>query len=151
MYLVDTNVISASTPTKMAASPELVAWVERNSDRLYLSVVTIAEIEDGIAKAEREEASWKATRLAQWLETVLHLYSARILVLDVRVAQLVGQLSDVARGRGQAPGFADLVIAATARSRGYVVLTRNLRHFTTLDVPAHDPFASLPFASLPGA
>jgi predicted nucleic acid-binding protein len=37
-----------------------------------------------------------------------------------------------------------LVIAATAQSRGYVVLTRNVRHFSIVDVPAHDPFAALP-------
>ena len=144
MYLVDTNVISASAPTKTHSRAELVEWMERNSDRLFLSAVTIAEVEDGIAKARREGAHQKATRFAEWLETLLHLYSARILVLDVRVARLVGQLSDVARGRGHAPGFADLVIAATARSRGYLVLTRNLRHFTIVDVPAHDPFAGLP-------
>jgi len=143
MYLVDTNVISAAAPSKAMAQTELVDWMERNTDRLYLSVITIAEIEDGIAKARREGARRKAAQLGSWLETVLHLYSARILVLDVGVARLVGRLSDLARGRGHAPGFADLVIAATARSHGLQVLTRNLRHFTIVDVPARDPFVGL--------
>jgi hypothetical protein len=143
VYLVDTNVISASAPAKAASRADLVAWMERNSDHLFLSAVTIAEVEDGIAKAGREGAHRKAMELAAWLETMLHLYSARILAFDVRAARLAGQLSDLARSRGHAPGFADLVIAATAQSRGYVVLTRNVRHFAIVDVPAHDPFASL--------
>lgn len=118
--------------------------MERNSDHLHLSVVTIAEIEDGIAKAAHDGASRKAGLLAEWLGTVLHLYSARILDVDIPTARMAGRLSDLARGRGHAPSLADLLIAATAQSRGYVVLTRNLRHFTPLDVAAHDPFASLP-------
>jgi predicted nucleic acid-binding protein len=74
----------------------------------------------------------------------LHLYSARILPLDIPIARMVGQLSDHARGSGHTPGFADLAIAATARFHGYTLLTHNLRHFRVLDVAAHDPFESLP-------
>ena len=144
MYLVDTNVVSAGAPTICKLAPGLVDWMDRNSQRLFLSVVTVAEIEDGIAKARREGASRKAARLSEWLETLLHLYSARILHLDVPIARLVGRLSDHARGSGQDPGFADLAIAATARFYGYTVLTRNIRHFRGLDVVVHDPFGGLP-------
>lgn len=144
MYLVDTNVLSAGAPTKAKPTPDLAGWMERNSERLYLSVITVAEVEDGIAKARREGALRKAERLAEWLETLLHLYSARILSLDVAAARLLGALSDQARAAGQAPGLADLAIAATAQLRGYTVLTRNLRHFRMLAVPSHDPFESLP-------
>lgn len=144
MYLVDTNVLSAGAPTKAQPSPDLVGWMERNSKRLYLSVITVAEVEDGIAKARRERAHRKADRLTEWLETLLHLYSARILALDVAAARLLGVLSDRARAAGQAPGFADLAIAATAQLQGYTVLTRNLRHFRMLAVSAHDPFETLP-------
>lgn len=144
MYLVDTNVLSAGAPTKAKPMPDLVGWMERNSERLYLSVITVAEVEDGIAKARREGAHHKAERLAEWLDTLLHLYSARILPLDVAAARLLGALSDQARAAGQAPGLADLAIAATAQLQGYTVLTRNLRHFRMLAVPAHDPFESLP-------
>jgi len=144
VYLVDTNVLSAGAPTKVRPAISLVAWMERNSERLYLSVITVAEVEDGIAKARREAAHRKADRLAEWLETLLHLYSARILPLDVPTARVLGGLSDLAHGSGHAPGLADLTIAATAQVRGYTVLTRNLRHFRPLAVPSHDPFESLP-------
>jgi predicted nucleic acid-binding protein len=144
VYLVDTNVISAGAPTKAVPSAALVGWMEQNSLNLYLSVITIAEVEDGIAKARRNGESRKADRLAAWLETLLHLYSARILPLDVPVARVLGRLADEARSGGQSPGLADLAIAATAHARGLVVLTRNLRHFACLSVPSHDPFDSLP-------
>ena len=144
MYLVDTNVLSAGAPTKTKPATDLAGWMERNSERLYLSVITVAEVEDGIAKTRREAAHRKAERIAEWLETLLHLYTARILPVDVPTARVLGRLSDQARRAGHAPGFADLAIAATARIRGYTVLTRNLRHFRVLGVPSHDPFDSLP-------
>jgi len=147
VYLVDTNVISAGAPTKAVPSAALVAWMERHSRKLYLSVITVAEVEDGIAKARREGGARKADRLGEWLETLLHLYSARVLPLDLRAARVLGALADKARGAGHSPGLADLSIAATAQARGYTVLTRNVRHFACLDVPSHDPFESLPLAS----
>jgi predicted nucleic acid-binding protein len=143
LYLVDTNVISAGAPSRVPAR-ELVAWMDAHSDELFLSVVTIAEIEDGIAKAKREGATRKARDLAAWLDTLLHLYSARILPFDLATARISGALSDLARGQGQAPGFADVMIAATAQRHGLVILTRNLRHFVPLGVAAHDPFLALP-------
>ena len=144
MYLVDTNVLSASAPTKAQPAPNLLDWLERNSDRLFLSVITVAEVENGIAKARRQGATRKADRLSEWLETLLHLYSSRILPLDLSVAGLLGHLFDQARADGKAPGLADLAIAATAASRGYTVLTHNLRHFRVLGIAAHDPFDTLP-------
>ena len=144
MYLVDTNVLSAGAPSRQQAPIDLSAWMERNNAHLYLSVITVAEVEDGIAKARREGAARKADRLAEWLETLLHLYSARIVPLDIATARPLGRLSDKAHGAGQAPGLADLAIAATAAHWGYTVLTRNLRHFRALAVAAHNPFESLP-------
>jgi prevent-host-death family protein len=147
VYLVDTNVLSAGAPTKAKANPDLADWMDRNSECLFLSVVTIAEIEDGIAKTRREGASRRADRLDEWLKTVLHLHSARVLVLDVTVARLAGRLADHARGSGRYPELADLTIAATAQLCGYTVLTRNVRHFRVLGVTVHDPFESLPEAT----
>src|SRR2546423_15250730 len=99
MYLIDTDVISAGAPGKQRA-PELLAWMDRNSERLYLSAITIAEIEDGIAKARREGASRKASLLSQWLEALLHLYSERVLPLDVAAGRIAGRFSDLARSKG---------------------------------------------------
>ena len=144
MYLVDTNVISASAPAKAVSPAELLKWMDEHSTRLYLSVVTVAEIEDGIAKARRERARRKAIDLAAWLETLLHLYGNRVLYFDVTCARAAGELSDLARSRGLAPGFADIVIGATAHSHQLIILTRNIRHFAPLGIPTINPFQELP-------
>ena len=144
MYLVDTNVISAGAPSRRASAADLAGWMEEHSEDIYVSVVTVAEVEHGIAKARREKATRKAHDLAAWLETRLHLYQTRILAFDVAAARIAGFLSDLARGRGAAPAFADILIAATARSRGLIVLTRNTRHFEPLGVRALNPFERLP-------
>ncbi|MET4069227.1 putative nucleic acid-binding protein [Bradyrhizobium sp. S3.2.6] len=143
MYLVDTNVISAVSPNR-PTPVALVEWIDAQSASLFLSVVTVAEIEDGIAKLRREKATRRSKDLDQWLDTVLHLYGDRILVFDTQTARLAGELSDRARGRGHAPGFADIIIAATARQYALTILSRNVRHFEPLGVPVLDPFSRLP-------
>jgi toxin FitB len=144
MYLVDTNVISAAAPSKAVPAADLVAWMDGQSAQLFISTVTVAEIEDGIAKARREKARRKASGLTEWLETLVHLYGERILPFDLAAARVAGVLSDLARNRGTAPGFADIVIAATALSRGLTLLTRNTRHFEPLGLSTVNPFERLP-------
>lgn len=144
MYLVDTDVVSEAAPSRGRASTALVSWMDLNSDRLYLSVITVAEIEDGIAKIRRQGARRKAAALENWLDALLHLYESRILSFDIAAARIAGRLSDRARSKGRAPGFSDLAIAATAAAHGLIVLTRNLRHFEPLDIPVHNPFNTLP-------
>jgi predicted nucleic acid-binding protein len=143
VYLVDTNIVSSAAPGRPVPYA-LVEWMDTHSALLFLSVVTVAEIEDGIAKLTREGATRKSADLASWLETVLHLYGQRILVFDAPTARIAGGVADQARGRGHAPGFADIIIAATARRHELTILSRNVRHFEPLGVAVLDPFATLP-------
>jgi predicted nucleic acid-binding protein len=143
MYLVDTNIISAASPARPVPSA-LVEWMDTHSALLFLSVVTLAEIEDGIAKSRRERAVRKSAVLASWLETICHLYGDRILAFDTPTARIAGAISDRARGQGHAPGFADIIIAATAQRHGLTILSRNLRHFAPLGVAVVDPLPALP-------
>jgi predicted nucleic acid-binding protein len=144
LYLVDTNIISVGSPVWEAAPPALVSWMEENSAGLYLSAVTIAEVEDGIAKLRREKASRKAEGLSAWLDALLHLYGERILAFGVQEARIAGALSDEARAKGRSPGFADIIIAATASAHNLTLLTRNQRHFEPLGVKTINPFDRLP-------
>lgn len=144
MYLVDTNIVSAAAPSKRAHDAALVTWMDDHSPYLYLSAVSIAEIAAGIAGLRRRRATRRAGDLEAWLETLLHLYSDRVLPLDITVARIAGRLTDQARGMGHAPGFADVTIAATAEHHGLTILTRNTRHFAPLGVPFHDPSITLP-------
>jgi predicted nucleic acid-binding protein len=143
-YLLDTNVISAVAPSKSTLPEDLAAWLDRASDELYVSVVTVAEIRDGIAKAVREGASRKATILKNWWDAVEYLYGDRILPFDLAAAAIAGSMLDRARAAGQAPGFADIAIAAIAQSKNLTLLTRNIRHFVPIYAAVINPFETLP-------
>ena len=143
MYLVDTNVISAAPPSR-PASTALIEWMDTHSASLFMSAVTVAEIEDGIAKLRREGARRKSADLTAWLDTVLHLYGDRVLAFDAATARIAGAMSDRARGLGHMPGLADIIVAATARHRGLTILSRNVKHFGPLGVAIVDPFVKLP-------
>jgi predicted nucleic acid-binding protein len=143
VYLVDTNVLSAAAPSRPVPSA-FVEWMDAHSASLFISAVTVAEVEDGIAKLRRERASRKSADLTAWLDTILHLYGDRILAFDTATARIAGALSDRARSLGHAPGLADIIIAATARHRGLIILSRKLRHLEPLGVAVVDPFVRLP-------
>lgn len=142
MFLIDTNVVSALAPSKRRGFDDLVAWLDRASPHLFLSVVSAAEIRSGIAKAEREGAAAKARSLTEWWESIEYLYAEKLLPFDLRCAHVAGRILDDARAHR--PGFEDIAIAATARVHELTVLTRNLRHFQPLGVRAIDPFTTLP-------
>ena len=144
MYLVDTDVLSTGAPGRRDRYAALVGWMDARSDTLFLSTITVAEIRHGIARLERTGAADRAARLGDWLDLVLHLYGDRVIPFDIAAANVAGPLMDKARATSHSPGFADLAIAATAASRNLTVLTRNLRHFAPLDIPAANPFESLP-------
>ena len=69
-------------------------------------------------------------------------YADRILPFDLGAARIAGMLmlSDAAQADGRHPGFADVAIAAIAKSRDLAILTLNLRHFDPLGVDARNPF-----------
>ena len=144
MYLVDTNVLSLGAPGRREGAAALAEWLDARSDDLFLSTITVAEVGDGIARLRRSGGLARADRLDDWLDIVLHLYGDRVMPFDIPAARLAGLLMDRSRAAGHAPGFADLAIAATAGIHDLTVLTRNMRHFAPLDIPAHDPFESLP-------
>jgi hypothetical protein len=143
-FLLDTNVISAAAPTASALDTRLQDWLKANSQHLYLSVVSVAEIVSGIERSRRIGAADRAARLERWLEAVVSLYAERLLPIDLAASRTTGALLDHARARGLSPGFADLAIGGLAIARGLTVLTRNLRHFMPLGVPAFDPYGTLP-------
>jgi toxin FitB len=146
LYLLDTNVVSHIAPTrrKINADLELAEWIRSRSDDLWLSVITAAEIEGGIAKATRIGATRRAADLAEWWGEIRHYYDSRILPLDLATGLETGRLMDRARAAGINPGFEDLAIAATGKLNGLVVLTRNAKDFRPLGVEFLNPFEALP-------
>lgn len=143
MFLLDTNIVSAGAPTKRETGTDaFAAWMRARSDRLYLSAITIAEIEAGIARADRIGATTKTVSLRRWLAAVEHFYGGRILSFGIDEARQAGAILD--RARAHDPGFEDIAIAATAAVHGLTVLTANERHFAPLGVPYANPLKELP-------
>lgn len=137
MFLIDTDVLSALG--KRHRNPNVAAWFasQRDGD-LFLSVVTIGEIERGITLQQRQDPAFAAT-LAAWLDQVLAAYGDRILPFDLPAARRWGALS-ASLGNDSA----DLQIAATALEHGLTVVTRNVSDFAPAGVPALDPFKPPP-------
>lgn len=142
MYLLDTNVVSATSPTNAVSHPELIDWMRRANENLFLSMVTSAEIVQGIVKLQREGAVRKAEALRSWWTKIEYLYADRLLPFDLRAAHIAGAILD--RSRAHSPGFDDIAIAATAGAHGLTVLTANERHFEPLGVRYINPLVSLP-------
>ena len=140
MFLIDTDVLSALR--RRERNPEVARWLaaQRTSD-LYLSVVSVGEIERGIAGVECRDPVF-ADRLEEWLDALLRLYRDRILPIDLSIARRWGRLSGDIGHAG-----ADLLIAATAMEHGLAVVTRNTRHFAAAGVPVLDPSAPAPPAA----
>ena len=141
MYLLDTNVISRAAPARRqdAQDERLAEWIVVNTDSLFLSVITAAEICDGIAKARRTGATRKAAMLSEWWGEIVHYWAGRILTLDIEVATEAGRLVDRARGAGIDPGFEDVAIAATGAVHSLTVVTFNDRDFRPLGVSVATP------------
>jgi len=139
-WLLDTNVLSAFAPGKPSVSPKMTTWFNERSEELFLSAIAATEIEAGISKLHRIGFAQRADDLRAWFELVLSLYADRVLAFDLPAARIAGSLGDAARTEGRHPGFADVAIAAIAKSRELMVLTLNLRHFDPLGIDARNPF-----------
>jgi len=142
MYLLDTNIVSLLDPRRHARAPELIDWLERNGASLFLSVITIAEMDAGILKLRRKAKPERADELANLVTAILSEFGERVLSVDVETARHVARLGE--QTYRQPVAFADLIIAATAVRHGLVVLTRNMSEIGRLGVAARDPFVDLP-------
>ena len=133
IYLLDTNVLSALRRPERAAG--VLRWlVGKPEDALFLSVITLGEIERGIARQEAINPAF-ARDLRRWLNVTVGSFADRILDFDANAALIWGRLSAQLGHNG-----ADLLIAATALSRGAVVVTGNVADFAPTGVQMVDPF-----------
>lgn len=131
MILLDTVVVSELR--KSRPSSKVVAWLRSLADdEMFLSVITIGEIERGIARTA--DAGFREA-LERWLDDLVRLYGDRLLPVTAAIAKRWGRFSADLDIDG-----ADLLIAATAAEHGLTVATRNVRHFTPTKVAVVDPF-----------
>jgi hypothetical protein len=142
MYLVDTSIISLYDPRRVAAHMEVVDWMRRNDESLFLSSVTFTEIELGILKLIRLGSPTRAGELEGFRDDIIAIFRDRSLPLTVPVALEVARLAEAIRP--MVIERTDLIIAATAKVHRLTVLTRNLRHFSPTGVACLDPLLTLP-------
>ena len=137
MYLLDTNVISELRKAKSGkADKHVVSWANSvSATRLFLSVITILELETGILLVERRDPAQGAI-LRSWLNAhVLPAFSERIIAVDTAVAQCCARfhVPDPRPDR-------DSLIAATALVHGMTVVTRNVGDFEPTGVEILNPW-----------
>lgn len=138
-YLLDTNVVSEWVRPRPDAG--VIAWLdEADEDRLFLSVITLAELRRGV---ERLEPGRRRTRLDDWLRDELtRRFDGRILPIDAAIAETWGRLVARSEATGRAIGAMDAFMAATAMAHDLTLVTRNVGDFKSAIRSLHNPWTS---------
>jgi predicted nucleic acid-binding protein len=132
-WLLDSNVLSELR--KKVPDPKVLRWVEEHeADFLYISVISLGEIREGI-EAKRLKDPEQAKAIEKWFIKVMDNYKPRILDVTKEIADRWGRLCP-----GQPLSDADGLIAATALERGLTVVTRNVRDYRRTGVKLLNPF-----------
>ena len=135
-YLLDTCVISELV--KPAPNRKVVDWLnEVSSKALFLSVITIGEIEKGLTKLPDSK---KKERLTSWLNTLLNEYQERILPVELMVAENWGVLQGNAEMAGIPMSSIDSLLAATTYTHNLTLVTRNESDFVPGITPIINPW-----------
>ena len=135
MFVLDTNVISELRQGKPSQSPEVRVWAATQpAGRLFLSAITILELEKGIQALERRTPP-HGSALRAWLAGVRAAFAGRILPFTEHTAPWCAALH-VPNARAER----DAMIAATAIEHGFTVVTRNMPDFINTGVQLLNPW-----------
>jgi len=133
MFILDTNVLSAVRRPERA--PKVNKWLRAQvEDALFLSVITLGEIERGIHLQQNHNPAF-ASDLRDWLESTTLLFADRIIPFGAQDARIWGKLSAKLGNNG-----ADMQIAATALAHNAIVVTGNASDFEQTGVEIINPF-----------
>ena len=136
-FLIDTSVISELV--RKSPHPPVLEWLgAQDESALFLSVITIGELEKGIA---RLPASSRKSKLQAWVRRDLAgRFGERLLPVDIQVAARWGALTGESEKRGEPLPVIDSLIAATAQVHGLAVVTRNVKDFKRCGVSCVNPW-----------
>jgi len=136
-HLLDTNVVSELRKSRNQANTGVQIWARSQvAETLFLSVITVLELEIGVARMERRDPQ-QGRRLRSWLsERALIAFADRILPIDLAVAQRAAALHSPDPRPER-----DALIAATAMVHGLRVVTRNVSDFAPMGVDVVNPWS----------
>ena len=135
-FLLDTCLLSELSRPK--PHPNVVRWFEaQDSAALFVSVLTVGEIEKGIAALPTGR---KQVALSGWLATLRSTYRDRLLPIDAAIAAIWGRTAARVEHEGGALAVVDGLLAATALHHGYTVVTRNVGDFEKTGVAILNPW-----------
>jgi predicted nucleic acid-binding protein len=137
MILLDTNVVSE--PLKLAGDAGVLTWLDAQSiETLYLSAISLAELRFGIAALPAGKR--KETLHSSLEQRVLPLFAGRILPFDSAASEAYALLRARARAAGNAMAPAYGYIAATAKTHGLMVATRDTAPFEAAGLTVINPW-----------
>ncbi|MEU0565390.1 type II toxin-antitoxin system VapC family toxin [Nonomuraea sp. NPDC005983] len=132
-YVLDTNVVSEMT--KRTRNAHVQAWLDTiHGPALYLSVMVFGEVRKGVELLRRRDPA-QADAYEAWLDRLQREFRTRIMPVTADVAEEWGRMN----ARRTVP-VVDGLIAATARTHGWILVTRNVKDFDGLDVKMINPF-----------
>jgi toxin FitB len=133
-YLLDTNVLAETRKRQPAVG--VAEWIAATPpDRMHISVLTLGEIERGIARSRSRGDRQQVAVLERWLRDVEAGFEDRILPISLPVATTWGR-----QPQKQPLPPIDALIAATARVHGLTMVTRNAKDFEPAGIPVFNPF-----------
>ncbi len=126
-WLLDTCALSEYT--KKAPSSKVIAWLdEQDETSLFISVISLGEIEKGILKL-RASNPRRSQKLTAWLGKLEQRFAGRILPLDAAALHIWAQISAHTELTGQPLPVMDALLTATAQCHGLNIVTRNVQDF----------------------
>jgi predicted nucleic acid-binding protein len=135
-FLLDTNVLSEAK--QKHPDPKVLSWLASQAlTESYISVLSLGEIEEGIAYLGSTK---KALDLNHWLLSLKQSFQGRILVLDEATLSTWGQLRGFAKQQGQVLPVIDSLLAASALTHKLTLVTRNTKDFVLTGVQLLNPW-----------
>lgn len=137
MFLADTNLLSE--PRQARPDPRVLAWLSANEEELFISAITIAEIQSGISLLDDGR---KKRALQQWLDDLRTNFRAVLLAFDDSVAIRWGQMNADLTRQGRRIPISDSFLAATALHYDLTIATRNEKDFLAAGVKTANPWTA---------
>ncbi len=135
-YLLDTNIISESR--KLLPNSQVIRFLQDvDPQNLYISCLTVGEIQKGIAKRRKTDLV-AAISLEKWRDTLLRRYFGNIIGIDSKIAKCWGELLAI-----DSTNVIDSLIGAQAIISDMTLVTRNAKHFVGLELKLINPFEEI--------